>query len=95
MVLKKLNKNIWYFVGKKSNDKSNPDYVPSVNMGYSDKTDAELRAGRHNRFQRREAEKEKQEAASILVDLSENVPPVEQGNIYVQTFPMIINTCTM
>ena len=59
-------------------------------MGYREGTDASLRADRHNRLQRREAEKEKQEAANILVDLSENVPPVEQGNTYVQSISVII-----
>ncbi|VDI42388.1 Hypothetical predicted protein [Mytilus galloprovincialis] len=71
--------HLHFISGQKSNDKSNPDYVPSINMGYDERTDASLRAARHDRLQKRDAEKGRQEVASVLLDLSENVPPPEKG----------------
>ncbi|XP_052100440.1 uncharacterized protein LOC127734547 [Mytilus californianus] len=71
--------HLHFISGQKSNDKSNPDYVPSINMGYDERTDATLRAARHDRLQKRDAEKGRQEVASVLLDLSENVPPPEKA----------------
>ncbi|XP_041359855.1 uncharacterized protein LOC121376120 [Gigantopelta aegis] len=60
-----------FITGEKSNDKNNPDYIPSVNMGYKDtKPSGDLRHARHRRLEGRESEKGKKQAASALLDLS-------------------------
>ena len=68
--------------GTKSNDIGHPDYVPSINMGYSceNSTDGELRHARFQRLEKREAEKQKMDAATSLLKVSniENQP--QQGN---------------
>ncbi|XP_071146369.1 uncharacterized protein [Mytilus edulis] len=66
-----------FITGQKSNDKTNPDYVPSIHMGGYEgtTTNGQLRAARFERFQKREADKDQQEAASVLLDISENLPP--------------------
>ncbi|CAC5418439.1 unnamed protein product [Mytilus coruscus] len=87
--------HLHFISGQKSNDKSNPDYVPSINMGYDERTDANLRAARHDRLQKRDVEKGRQEVASVLLDLSENVPPPEKGIfLWLVTFcSTILPTC--
>ncbi|XP_041379437.1 uncharacterized protein LOC121392148 [Gigantopelta aegis] len=65
------NLKIIIIPGEKSNDKNNPDYIPSVNMGYKDtKPSGDLRHARHLRLEGRESEKGKKQAASALLDLS-------------------------
>ena len=41
------------FSGEKSNDKENPDYIPSVNMGYSSEnsTNGSIRHARYQRLE--------------------------------------------
>ncbi|XP_041377658.1 THAP domain-containing protein 11-like isoform X2 [Gigantopelta aegis] len=55
-----------FITGEKSNDKNNPDYIPSVNMGYKDtKPSGDLRHARHCRLEGRESEKELQPHVDI------------------------------
>ncbi|CAC5406744.1 unnamed protein product [Mytilus coruscus] len=69
-----------FITGQKSNDKTNPDYVPSIHMGGYEgtTTNGQLHAARFERFQKREADKDQQEAASVLLDISENLPPPKE-----------------
>lgn len=65
--------------GKKSNDQSSPDYVPSVHMGYTkgNQINPEQRKARHFRAEKRESERQQHEVATTLLDLSyqENITP--------------------
>ena len=68
--------------GTKSSDFGNPDYVPSINMGYpcENSTNGELRHGRFQRVEKRETDKQKRDADISLLKVSniENQP--QQGN---------------
>ena len=74
-----------YFAGKASPDSSNPDYVPSLNMGYigSDNLTPDGKKARFARLkkcgcQKEELRKEKEqqaEAASTLMNLSVSSVP--------------------
>lgn len=69
-----------FISGVKSNDENNPDYVPSVDMGYQKyKASGDQRYARFQRVEQRQADKEKFQVASVLLDLSnaENIPEPE------------------
>ncbi|VDI40890.1 Hypothetical predicted protein [Mytilus galloprovincialis] len=53
----KISLNLGRSIRQKSNDKSNHDYVPSIQMGYDERTDATLSSARHDRLQKRRTEK--------------------------------------
>lgn len=76
---------IFSISGKKSNDQVHPDYVPSIHMGgYNTATNGELRAARFERSQKREEEKDRHQAATALLAISENLPPATEpteGNL--------------
>ncbi|XP_069108752.1 uncharacterized protein [Argopecten irradians] len=59
-----------FITGSKSNDDSNPDYIPSVNMGYQSKGNKDQRFARYHRQELRDQQKKKTDAASALLDLS-------------------------
>lgn len=64
--------------GKKSNDQSSPEYVPSVHMGQikGNQINPEQRKAKHFRAEKRESERQYHEVASALLDLS----PLENIN---------------
>jgi hypothetical protein len=68
--------------GTKSSDFGNPDYVPSINMGYSceNSTNGELRHARFQRVEKRETDKQKRDAATSLLKVSNNENQPQQGN---------------
>jgi hypothetical protein len=68
--------------GTKSNDFGNPDYVPSINMGYSceNSTNGELHHSRFQRVEKRETDKQKRDAPTSLLKVSNNENQPQHGN---------------
>lgn len=72
--------------GKKSNDQSSLDYVPSVRMGYTkgNQINPEQRKARHLRAEKRESERQHHEVATALLDVSSQesiTPPDLDSNL--------------